>query len=204
MTLEGSFYNFPKERAPHLINQFGLKKINAARKVSTILEITSFALLFVYLFQGVWSLVVIMFLASLIFISIDDYLSEVKGYYSISKCKKCGRDFACEEIKKPLIKKVSTYDGYEETETRYFKCKYCNEEDLKIKSLLKSSKSRRREYAKKGETCKGCGKKFSLIEYRYPDTHLEDLNVERTTKHYKCTHCGYMEISIQDKTVYTD
>jgi hypothetical protein len=139
-----------------------------------------------------------------IFISIDDYLSEVKGYYSISKCKKCGRDFACEEIKKPLIKKVSTYDGYEETETRYFKCKYCNEEDLKIKSLLKSSKSRRREYAKKGETCKGCGKKFSLIEYRYPDTHLEDLNVERTTKHYKCTHCGYMEISIQDKTVYTD
>ncbi len=130
-------------------------------------------------------------------------LVEIENYYDISKCKKCGRDFAYEEIKKPLFKKVSSYNAYEETETRYLKCKYCTNEDLKINSLLKSSKSKERRNPKKGKNCKIC-KKSTLIEYRYPDTHLESLNLERTIKHYKCTSCGYMEISIQDKTVYTD
>lgn len=130
-------------------------------------------------------------------------LFEIENYYNISKCKECGRDFAYEEIKKPLIKKVSTYENYEKTETRYFKCKYCKNEDLKIESLLKSSKSKKRRNPKNGKICKKC-KKSTLIVYRYPDTHLESLNLERTIKHYKCTSCGYMEISIKDKTVYTD
>jgi hypothetical protein len=204
MTLEGSFYNFPKERAPRLINRFGLKKISTVRKISIILAMTSFILSLFYLFQEFWSLAVIMFLAGMIFISICEDLTEVKNYYIISKCKNCGRDFAYEEIKKPLIKKVSTYDSYEETETRYFKCKYCNDEDLKTKSLLKSSKSRRRRDPTKGKTCKKCGKEYALIEYRYPDTHLESLYIARTIRHYKCKSCGYMEISIKDEATSTD
>lgn len=204
MTSEGSFYNFPKERAPRLVNRFGLKKINIARKVSAILGIISFVLLFVYLSQEIWSLVVVTFLAGMIFFSISRDLNEVKNYYNVSKCKKCSRDFAYEEIKKPLVKKVSTYDNYEKTETRYFKCKYCNDEDLKLKSLLKDSKSRRQRNPTKGRICKRCGRKFSLIEYRSPDVSFESADTKRTIRHYKCKDCKYMEISIKDEVVPTD
>jgi transcription elongation factor Elf1 len=67
---------------------------------------------------------------------IETDLNEVKNYYDVSRCKKCGRDFAYEEIEKPLIKKIITYGNYEETVTRYFKCKYCNDEDLRIKTFI--------------------------------------------------------------------
>lgn len=204
ITSEGNFYDFPKERAPKLINRFGLKKIDTVREVLKTLLIISSILLLVYLILGVWFLAIIMFLTSMIFLSICEDLTGIKDYYTVSKCKKCGRDFAYEEMKKPLIKKVSTYDDYEETETRYFKCKYCNDEDHKIKSIIKSSKSRKRRNPEKGKACKGCGGHFILIEYRYPDTHMESFDTRRTIRHYKCKNCGYMEISIKDEVVSTD
>lgn len=202
---EGNVYNFPKERAQTLVNRFSIKKIITLRKLASYLSLLLFFLLLltIPLRSDSWFLSTILLLTIMILLFIDLYLAEIENYYNISKCKKCGRDFAYEEIKKPLYKKVSSYNDYEETETRYLKCKYCNNEDLKIKSLLKSSKSKKRRGPKKGKICKICNKS-TLIEYRYPDTHLESMNLERTIKHYKCTSCGYMEISIKDKIVDTD
>lgn len=76
------------------------------------------------------------------------------------------------------------------------KCRYCNNEDIKIEIDYKTSKSRSKKISKNRKTCKGCGKKPALAEYRYPDVHLEDRTF-RTIKHYKCTSCGYIEISIK-------
>lgn len=210
ITSEGNFYNFPKERAPDVVNSLGLKRINVVKKVTLLL---AFSPIFIFPFllyfrqtlgEFYWPLTITLFLGGIMFFLISSDLFDIESYYKISKCKKCNRDFAYEEIKKPLVKKISTYDDYEETETRYFKCKYCNDEDLKIKSLLKSSKSRKRRIPKKGKTCKGCGRRFTLIEYRYPDTHLESFDTRRTIRHYKCKNCGYMEISMKDEAVSTD
>lgn len=210
ITSEGDFYHFPKERAPYLVNSLGLERINTVKKISVLLSLSSLLILpFLQFFRQIlgeayWPLSIILFLGGIMFFFISSDLLEIEDYYKISKCKKCNRDFAYEEIKKPLVKKVSTYDDYEETETRYFKCKYCNDEDLKIKSIIKNSKSRKRRDPKKGKACKGCGRRFSLIEYRYPDTHLESMNTSRTIRHYKCRYCRYMEISIKDEVVSTD
>ncbi|KKH99453.1 hypothetical protein EO95_06210 [Methanosarcina sp. 1.H.T.1A.1] len=210
ITSEGNFYDFPKERAPNMVNSLGLEKIKTVKKVSILLAASSLLLLLFLLFlrqtleEAYWPLSIILFLACMMFFFVATDLYKIENYYNISRCKKCGRDFAYEEIKKSLIKKVSTYDDYEETDTRYFKCKYCSDEDLKIKSLLKKSKSKARNIYRNEKNCKECGKNFALIEYREADTHLESFDTRRTIKHYKCTHCEYMEISIKDDYVTTN
>lgn len=123
-------------------------------------------------------------------------MSEIENYYNISRCNKCGRDFAYKEVKEPLIKMVSTYEEFEKTITKYMKCRYCNNKEIKTEIDYKTSKSGSKKVNKNKQTCKECGKKFALAEYRDPDVHLE-YRTFRTIRHYKCTSCGYMEISIK-------
>jgi hypothetical protein len=193
ITSEGDFYNFPEERAPNLVNGFGYETIITIKNLATFLYVMF--LLFSFLIS-------ILFLIGLIFVPVALYLDEIVNYYKISRCRKCGRNFAYKEIKKPLLKTVSTYYGYEETVTRYLKCKYCRDEKLNVESPQKNSKSKKRTN-KKGKTCKGCGKNFALIEYRHPDVHFEYPNNFCTIKHYKCKYCGHMEISVKDDYIAT-
>jgi C4-type Zn-finger protein len=76
------------------------------------------------------------------------------------------------------------------------KCRYCKNEDIKIEIDYKNSKSKSKKINKNRKNCNGCGKNLALAEYRYPDVHFE-CRIVRTIKHYKCTNCGYMEISIR-------
>jgi squalene cyclase len=91
---------------------------------------------------------------------------------------------------------ISTYENFEKIIIRYMKCMYCNNEDIKTEIDHKISKSRSKKISKNRKTCKGCGKKLALEEYRYPDVYLE-YRTFITIKHYKCISCGYMEISIK-------
>lgn len=196
---KGDLYNFPKERAPILINLFGLEVINALKVLIKSFSILLFSLLILEMILEKNDLLLSMPLlfVSMIFFFVASYLDEIENYYNISRCKKCGREFAYEEIKKPLIKVVSTYDKYEETITRYMKCKYCNDEDSKIEIYQNNSKSKSKSINKNRKNCKGCGKKLAIVEYRYPDVHFEYPNTFITIRHYKCAYCGYMEISIK-------
>ena len=160
ISLEGDFYNFPKERAPSLINLFSLETINALKVLTKCFSILLFFLLILEMIleKNDLLLSIPLLFASTIFFFVASYLDEIENYYNISRCKKCGREFAYEEIKKPLIKVVSTYDKYEETITRYMKCNYCNDEDIKVEIYQKNSKSKSKNINKNRKTCKGCKK----------------------------------------------
>lgn len=200
---EGNFNNFLKKRTLNLINRFGLRTINILKILAISLSILLFLFLILEIFlkdtESLLSLILIS--ASLVSFIVASNLYEIVSCCNIFKCRKCGRDFAYEEIKKPLITMVSTYNKYEKTVTNYMKCKYCSDENVKVEIAHRNSKSNAKKINKNGKTCKGCGKEFSLIEYRYPDAHLESYNRFRTIRHYKCTDCGYMEISIKDDYV---
>lgn len=199
ISLEGDFNSFPDKLAPYLVNRFGLGMTKVIKILTMYSSILLFFLLILEMILEKNSSLspTMLFFASLTFFVISSYMSEIENYYNISKCKKCGRDFAYEEIKKPLIKMVSTYDKFEKTITRYMKCRYCNNKDIKTEIDYKNSKSKSKKVNKNRKTCKGCGRKLALAEYRYPDVHQEYYNAFRTIKHYKCTSCGYMEISIK-------
>ncbi|AKJ37649.1 hypothetical protein [Methanosarcina barkeri] len=205
ISFEGDFYNFPKERAPNLINLLGLETITTLKVLTKSVYMLLFFLLILKMILKKDYLLLWMplFFAGMIFVFVASYLDEIENYYNISRCKKCDREFAYEEIKKPFIKIVSTYDKYEETTTRYMKCKYCNSEDIKIKIDQRNSKSKPKNINKNRKTCRGCGKKFALVEYRSPDIHFEYPNIFITIRHYKCAHCGYMAISIKYDYVAT-
>lgn len=210
ISLEGDYEKFPVKRAPELIGAYSLEKLKNIKKALSRFELITFILLVCIIFFNkilgniFWPIVILSFFFLMIFIIITDYLSEIEVYYIISRCKKCGRNFAYEEFKKPLIEKISTYDYYEIIETRYMKCKYCKNRDIIKKNLQRSCKSRKKKNYKKGRACQACGKQPVLLEYRYPDIHLENKNLLRTIRHYKCISCRYMEISIKDEIVYDD
>jgi hypothetical protein len=200
---ERNFYSSLKKIAPDLTNRFGLRTISVLKIVSMSLSFFLFFLLILNLTMeenhSIFSLVLIS--ASIASFFVASNLYEIEKYCNIVRCKRCGRDFAYEEIKTPLIKMVSTYNEYEKTITSYLKCKYCNDENLEIEISRRNRKSRKKNLKRNRKTCKGCGKELSLVEYRSPDAHLERYNTFRTIRHYKCTNCGYMEISIKDEQI---
>lgn len=197
---EGNFYNSLKKLSPNLTNRFGLKKINTLKILTMFLSVLLFFLLILEMALEENHSLLSLFLisANLVSFIVASNLYEVEKYCSVLKCKKCGKELAYEEIKKPLIKMISSNDKYEKTITSYMKCKYCNDENIKIEIVRRNTKSKSKKTNKNRKTCKGCGKELALIEYRYPDAHLEHYNVFRTIRHYKCAECGYMEISIKD------
>jgi hypothetical protein len=122
--------------------------------------------------------------------------------YKDSKCKKCGKDFAYEESQEPLIKEVSTHDKYEITMTRYWRRKYCDDENL-IEEPLHYRHSKGKINSREVSVCKICENRDSMREYRTPDIKEID-NDEITIRHYKCLHCGYYEITIKEKFLGPD
>lgn len=198
ISFEGYFYSFPERLAPCLIYIFGLGEVKILKILFMFISIV---LLFLFILEiiskGNSSLSPTLLICTcLVFGIVSLYIFEIENYYNISRCSKCGRDFAYKEIKEPLIKMVSTYEKFEKTITRYMKCRYCKNEDTKIEIDYKNFKSKSKKINKNRKTCNGCRKKLALAEYRYPDVHMEYRTV-RTIKHYKCTSCGYMEISIK-------
>lgn len=198
ISFEGYLYSFPERIAPCMVYIFGLKGVEILKIVTMFISILLFSVLILEMISEGNSSIspTLLIYTCLTFGFISSYLSEIKNYYNISRCNRCGKDFAYEEIKEPLIKMVSTCEKFEKTITRYLRCMYCNNEDIKTEIEYKNSKSKSKKFNKNRKTCKECGRKLALVEYRHPDTHMEYRTV-RTIKYYKCTNCGYMEISIK-------
>jgi DNA-directed RNA polymerase subunit RPC12/RpoP len=150
ISLEDYFSAFPERLALSLIYIFGLGGVNILKMVAMLTSILLFFLLILEtILEGNSSLSpTLLIFTSLIFFIISSYMSEIKNYYNISKCSKCGRDFAYKEIREPLLKMVSTYDKFEKTKTRYMKCIYCNNEDIKTEIEYKTSKPKSKKIIK--------------------------------------------------------
>lgn len=133
--------------------------------------------------------------ALLFFGSLGSKYTNAVNYYLSTKCKSCSRNFAFKEFKKPLFKEISTLDRYEITMTRYWKCKFCGIESCRIDSLdYNNHKGKRND--QKEDFCRICFSKSAMREYRDPDV-KEELNLETTVRHYKCSNCGFREITVE-------
>jgi len=213
ITYAGEIYDFfLKSKAPYLIERYGEKKIQNAQRVSGVLFPLSF-LLFVFSLWFGWIMgefftkyclhLMVTFVSGIfIFAFLEGQLCKVNELCRNTRCNNCGRDFAYEESQKPLIKEVSTQDRYEITRTRYWKCKYCANEDLREETLDYNQSKGKRNYWQE-RTCKRCKNRYSMVEYRIPD--VKEINSIKTTiRHYKCSHCSYREITMEKETLEPD
>ena len=133
------------------------------------------------------------------FYAITEECGKIESFYRDSRCKKCGRDFAYEEYKDPLIKEVSSRPKYEITITRYWECKFCGHKDTRTEELHCSQQRGEREFRKKW-TCSECDKENAMIEYKLPEIKVIN-DIATTIRHYRCTLCGYNEITIEEEYV---
>jgi hypothetical protein len=114
-----------------------------------------------------------------------------------SFCHFCGKRFACEEIKNPFIKEISTADDYIVKITRFWKCKFCGRVDLREGNADVST--HKGDYQSKKDLqkiqCINCGEKNVIEEFRRSDVKVEG-NKEVTRNYYKCNNCGYLDIKL--------
>jgi len=125
------------------------------------------------------------------------FLEKLDIYCKDTFCNRCGKDFAYEESKKPEIKEMSTFEDYIITITRFWKCKYCGNEDSKT-NMLNINKYKGEKSKLPEEKCKKCGYKSVMSEYKRPDI-KEVKYTDTIIRHYKCRHCGYHEIMINEE-----
>jgi len=92
-------------------------------------------------------------------------------YVKATRCKRCHKNYAYEEIEEPDIKEISTEESYVVTVTRNWRCKYCghidsSESPEKIKAYKGLKEIKR---AAKEIKCERCGKTEFNFEYKNPD-----------------------------------
>lgn len=75
----------------------------------------------------------IIFFLGVPFLLLAAIFYETRAYYLSRICKKCGREFAYVETKKPTVA-----DDWSQTVriTKYYRCKYCGNEYVETKSVI--------------------------------------------------------------------
>jgi len=209
ITYAGKIYDFfLKSKAPYLIERYGEKKIRTVERVSGYLILFLLAAFFLYFCllgrieyakHIFWPFLITDIGLIFLFLAISEEFSEIESFYRNSRCKRCGRDFAYEEYKDPLIKEVSSRPKYEINITRYWECKFCGYKDTRTEELHCSQGRGEREFRKKW-TCSECNKEYAMIEYKLPEIKVE-YNTATTIRHYKCIFCGYNEITIEEEYI---
>lgn len=208
ITYAGKIYDFSlKSKSPYLIERYGVKKIQTVERVSGYLILFLLAAFFLYLCllgrieyskQFFLAFFIICYGLIILFYAITEECGKIESFYRDSRCKRCGRDFAYEEYKDPLIREVSSRPKYEINITRYWECKFCGHKDTRTEELHYSQGRGEREDRKK--TCSECNKEYAMIEYKLPE--IKFINdIATTIRHYKCTFCGYNEITIEEEYI---
>lgn len=133
---------------------------------------------------------------------ISIFIQNVLEYYQDTFCKACGRKLACEEIDEPIMKETSGFGDYTLTVTRRWKCKYCDNVDIREskENIFTEQGEMLPEFSLKAIECKKCREMGSLIEIKKPD--IKEIKKRRLTRrYYKCTVCGHEEISENEEIV---
>lgn len=187
-----------RNRSPYLIRTFGERLLGIIGDIGALTFLLIFFGLpflpgFILEEPELWHFL-LFFLLTILIVVIGFKASNTVDYYRDSKCRKCGKDFACEEFKEPDEKQECTPTSYEKNEISFWKCKYCGNKDTRIKNINESHNI--------GETnstpnmnCPKCGKEKAVKEYRRPNTFSEGC-VEVTIRYYKCRSCDYNAVEI--------
>ena len=122
------------------------------------------------------------------------------NYYKDSRCEKCGKYFVFEEFQAPLLKEISKTNAYIRTLTKYWHCKNCGYEDIKVESQKIDHHHGKKQQGLKEDTCEECGREHALEEYRSVDV-LNYLN-RKKIRYLKCRYCGYHEIRLHKEILH--
>ena len=121
------------------------------------------------------------------------------NYYKDSHCEKCGKYFVFEEFQAPLLKEESKTNAYIRTLTKYWRCKNCGYEDIKVEPQHIDHHYREKQPRLKEDKCEECGKEHAIEEYRNVD--LLNYFVRKKIRYLKCRYCGYHEIRLHSENL---
>ena len=114
------------------------------------------------------------------------------NYYRDSYCKKCGKYFVFEEFQAPLMKEISKTNDYIRTLTKYWHCKNCGYEEIKVESHHIDHHYGSRQQCLEEDKCEECGREHAIEEYRNVDVLNSFVGIK--IRYFKCRYCCYREI----------
>jgi hypothetical protein len=196
-----------KDEAVNLVNALGADRIQKRVSLFSKLLIGSILLfLFLTLFpvffptklEAILSVgKFITLISEISFLYIFGCCNVTMNYYRDSHCEKCGKYFVFEEFQAPLLKEVSKTNAYIRTLTKYWHCKSCGYEDIKVESHHIDHHYGRKQPSLEEDKCEECGKEHAMEEYRNVDV-LYSF-VRKKIRYFKCRYCGYHEIRLHKK-----
>ena len=207
--------------APYFLKKTGEKGVLIAGKIFPFLYPFGFVILEVALLWLIFLLTGFSFpielslilFAQLLFFSSFYFtyqISKVSEYLQDIQCKRCGREFACREIRFPDIREVSTPESYFVEITRYWKCAYCDFEDTRTGSegLVAEKWFEAGRYRLNRIKCKRCGKTHAYEDLKKGDMIKRERPFSERmtfTWYYRCKFCGYEDIERSESTFnYSD
>ncbi len=137
---------FLRNISPYLIGQFGKKKIRFTGALSLIFSIigiftgfnstTPNVKMYPYLPAVPNSYASSVLILGFIFLVLGIISFAVIQYHTSSQCRKCNEEYAYEEVGTAIVKEVKTSEGARKVITRTYKCKFCNDVDVRKNSEL--------------------------------------------------------------------
>mgnify|MGYP001264868801 CR=1 FL=1 len=135
-----------KRVSPYLIKKYGEKNIRFSGLISLtsgLITILSWFGIFPFVSNFKFIHSSFFFYLGMFLFLVASLLLGISSYYESRKCKRCNREFAYEEYKDPSIQEIKTSKGVRRMTTRYYKCKFCGNEDTKnIKETVDNEKKR--------------------------------------------------------------
>jgi transcription elongation factor Elf1 len=206
-TLSPRYSPESREEAVNLANKLGTEKIQRRARLFPKLLLLSITLfLFLMLVPDLFStksegfLSAGRFLAIVLevtFLYMFGYYRAVVNYFRDSYCEKCGKHFVFEEFQAPVLKEESKIDAYTKTLTRYWHCRNCGHEDIKVEPQPIDHHYEKKQGNLKEDTCEECGKEHAIEEYRNID--VLNYALRKKIRYFKCSNCGYHEIRLNKK-----
>ena len=193
-----------KDEAIILVNELGAERIQKRVRLFSKLLIGSILLfLFLTVFPVFFSIKseavlswgkFITLISEISFLYMFGCSNVTMNYYKDSHCEKCGKHFVFEEFQAPLLKEISKTNAYIRTLTKYWHCKSCGYEDIKIESQHIDHHYGRKQPGLEEYKCEECGREHAIEEYRNADV----LNsfIRKKIRYFKCKYCGYHEIRL--------
>lgn len=196
-----------KEAAINLVNELGAERIKKRVNIFSKLLLASI-LLFLFLtllpvlFSGKSEALLsvgrfITVISEIAFLYMFGCCNVTMNYYKDSHCEKCGKYFVFEEFQAPLLKEESKTNAYIRTLTKYWRCKNCGYEDIRVEPQHIDYHFGKRQPILKEDKCEECGKEHAIEEYRNVD--LLIYFVRKKFRYLKCRYCGYHEIRLNSK-----
>lgn len=196
-----------RDEAISLVSELGVERIQRRVSIFSKLLIGSILVfLFLTLFPVFFSTKSETFLSWGKFITLISEISFLymfgccnvtMNYYKDSHCEQCGKYFVFEEFQAPLLKEISKTNAYIRTLTKYWHCKSCGYEDIKVEPQRIDHHYGRKQPSLDEDKCEECGREHAIEEYRNVDV-LNSV-IRKKIRYFKCKYCGYHEIRLHKK-----